>query len=110
MVNEDYAKAALVGKRLQRAQIAIIGGVRIAVSSGVAYRLQRVDDDQAELGMQLQLLIELDYQAIFDFVRHHREMQAVARLVGQVEEALLDARKGVFQAEVKNLALLGRMV
>ena len=68
--------------------------------------MQRVDDDQHRVGMLSEERTELFLQALAKGVAVGREVDVGGGILRDLEQTVLDAEGGVFQAEVERGALL----
>lgn len=110
MVHEDDGQVVLVGEALDLAEIAAIDGVGVVCGAHVTDLLKRVDDYERGVRPALEVLLELDEQAMAQGFGHRGELKVVVRLVDQGEQAALDALVPVFQRQVEHGAFARLMV
>ena len=105
MVNEQDGDAVGVGQLLQRGQVAVVVGVGVVVG-GSPDHLERVDDDQRCARMLRQELPQLFLQPIPQDAALGAEVHVGRRVLRHIEQPILDAELGVFQAKVESRTLL----
>ena len=71
-----------------------------------ADHLQRIDEDQNSIRVSYEEALHLLLQPLADGSALRTEMDAVRRVLCDLEEAVLDAKDGVLQAEIEGGALL----
>ena len=82
------------------------GGSGGALAISVADHLQRIDEDQNSIRVSYEEALHLLLQPLADGSALRTEMDAVRRVLCDLEEAVLDAKDGVLQAEIEGGALL----
>jgi len=104
MMDEQDGDAVFVRQSFQNRQVPVVVGV-----GGIVDRtdhLQRVDDDQHRIWMDGEECFHLPLQSLTDWRALHTEVDAVRRVLCDLEEPILDTEDGVLQTEVERGAPL----
>ena len=105
MMDQQDGDTVGIRNPFQSGEVTVVVGVGVVVV-GAADHLQRVDDDQHCVRMFGEECAELLLQTLADGSALRTEMDAVRRVLCDLEEAVLDAKDGVLQAEIEGGALL----
>lgn len=107
VVNEQERDAVRVGDALERGEVAVVVGVG-HVPPRVADHLERVDDDEHRVGVLREERFELLLQTFAEDERLGTEVDVGRRVICDLVEPVLDAERGVLQAEVERRAAFCR--
>ena len=105
MVNQENCNVPPVCKPFQKPDVLIVICVQIAVTTGAADTLQRVDHNELCRRMPEQELLELLLQPALECVRHNCKMQRRRRIFRQGKESRLDTLERIFKTEIQRFAL-----
>ena len=104
MMDQQDGDAVGIRNLLQSREVTVVVGVGCVTSR--TNHLQRVDDDQYRVRVGREECFHLLLQPLADGSALRTEMDAVRRVLCDLEEAVLDAKDGVLQAEIEGGALL----
>ena len=104
VVDEQDGDAVPVRQGSEDADVPVVAGVGIAFVPGRPDTLQGVDDHQTGGRMFPEELLDLIQKPAVELLRHHGKVQCRRRILGEIQQAVLDALKAVLQAEVENFA------
>ena len=106
MVDNHHRQGVPVRKILEQRYVPVVVGIGVVLGRG-AYLLQGVNNDKPGAGALLEIVLKLAHQPVRQLAACHGEAQALAGFIGQPEQSVLDAVKGVLQTQVQHVPQRG---
>ena len=109
VVDDHHRQGVPVRKILEQRYVPVVVGIGVVLGRG-AYLLQGVNDDKPGAGALLEIVLKLAHQPVRQLAARHGEAQALTGFIGQTEQPVLDAVKGVLQTQVQHVPRRGRQL
>ena len=101
VVDKQDSNPVLVCQLLEDTQVTVVAGVWIGIVDAAPDALERVDDDERCVMVRGKEPLDLLLQPAVQLFRHGSEEQIRRRIVGDIQQTVLDAAVAVLQAEVE---------
>ncbi len=105
MVDQQDSDSVGVGQPLQCGEVPVVVGVGVIVSSP-SNHLQGINDDERRVRVPSKELLQLFRQTVAQDAALGAEVDVGRRVLRHIEQPILDAELGVFQAKLESRTLL----